>query len=413
MSVLRPYRHWAFSTTSDGISDEISTSPEYWDHYDESIRDDIQSEMNGVSDMPISSQRQWGIPLPVLRCDNCNNLITDKKILRAVRSSIRRGTEHWFRLSVEELLPTDAICINCHSKDFRKESTYIESYFANLLQTLDISDFKKSTNDTAISVAFVPRAAFLKWLGELSVLSVSLQLSRPSKESHPFKHLKLNEIEDAVWETEVQDNILQKYPADVVRLVSISPDLHKVQLERDEGQQLEELAEKYNKQFTQLKEILYKTCELLTDIQKNIDTDTKRTFSLKHDEKVSDELPEQDLHAISLPNQLLSKYEVAYEKRDFFNMWRLLYDFCITDLHYYIGICQDDDTDTAQITPTSIFKIIIQRIAPILPYLAEELYAEVFTSKTSIFEEKWGFLPQIIGDYDTEATWESLKNANH
>ena len=253
ISVLRPFRHWTFTTSAVDEPDEITTSPEYWEHYDEEIRNDIKVEMMGVSDMQISSQRQWGIPLPVLRCDNCNHLITDKKILRTVRSAIRRGAEHWFRLSVEELLPTDATCMNCNSKDFRKESTYIESYFANLLQTLDISDFKKSTQETTTNVTFVPRTPFIKWLGELSVLAVSLQLSRPSKESHPFKHLKLNEIDEVVRDTEIHDGILQKYPADIIRLFSITPDIHQTLQENAEAEQLDTLIERHYQDYESVK----------------------------------------------------------------------------------------------------------------------------------------------------------------
>ena len=265
LSVTRPYRHWLFSITSSDIREELSNCPEYWNHYDDDIREKIQNEIMNVCDMPISSQRQWGIPLPVLRCDNCNNIITDKKILRAVRGSIRRGSEHWFRLSVEELLPADTVCVNCHSKDFRKESTYIESHFANLLQTLDTSDFKKSVMGASTNVAFVPHTPFLRWLGELSMLSASLQMSRPTKESQPFKFLNLIDIAEDVWDTEVQEKILQKYPADVLRLFSIVPDLYQVQLEEDGAEQLEELIAEYNHKYAQLKEILYQAVQLLSE----------------------------------------------------------------------------------------------------------------------------------------------------
>ena len=60
LSVLRPFRHWTFSTIPDSTTNDVTTSPEYWEHYDESIREDIQNAMNGVPDMPITSQRQWG-----------------------------------------------------------------------------------------------------------------------------------------------------------------------------------------------------------------------------------------------------------------------------------------------------------------------------------------------------------------
>ncbi len=412
LSVSRPYRHWMFSIASSDIKQQVSNSLEYWEHYDAEIREDIHSEMMNVSDMPISSQRQWGIPLPILRCDNCNTLITDKKILRAIRSSIRRGSEHWFRLSVEELLPADTVCMNCDSKDFRKESTYIESHFANLLQTLDISDFKKPIIDTSKNVVFVPRAAFLKWLGELSVLAAALKLSRPTRESQPFKHIKLNGIAEEVWETEVQEKFLQKYPADVLRIISIVPDLHQVQLEEDETKQLEKLIEKYNRKYVQLREILYQTAKLLADIQKKWNADTTIAF-LKNQEAVFDALLEPDLLAVSLTNQLLIDVEKAYQDKDFYRMWQLLFDFCRTDLLFYIEFCRakvsKNNSSSAQIALLLISKSILQQFAPIHPFLAEEIFAQINPSAGSIFQNEWDQLPKISQQFDTKAEWESLK----
>ena len=122
--------------------------------------------------------------------------LTDKNTLSAIRNSIQRGFESWFRLSVEELLPTDTHCSNCDSSEFRKEATLIDGHFANLLQIIDNSDFKKALGG-ATSVMFVPQpsssdAEWIKWLAEISVISAALTRSRPIKESQPFKQLKLS-----------------------------------------------------------------------------------------------------------------------------------------------------------------------------------------------------------------------------
>lgn len=411
LSVSRPYRHWMFSTVSTEIIQEVLNSHEYWEHYDDSIRENIYSEMADVIDMPVSSQRQWGIPLPAMRCDNCNSLLADKKIQRAVRSSIRRGSEHWFRLSVEELLPADTACINCQSRDFRKEATYIDSHFANLLQTLDTSDFKKSVMQASTSVVFAPRTAFLKWLGELSVLAASLQLSRPTRESQPFKYLKLNEIAEDVWDTEVQEKHLQKYPPDVLRLISTIPDLHKVQPEEDTTKQLEKLLEKYNKKYTLLKDVLYQALELLTDLQKKANNDTAFTKEFAKD--VYDTLLKQDMLAVSLTSQLLIDVEVVYQKSDFFKMWTLLFDFCHKELQFYIEFCQTKvskkSLNSVQISLSLIVKAVLQRLAPIHPFLAEEIFAQAVNVLGSIFQSKWSQLPKISEQDHTRKEWASLK----
>ena len=417
LSVSRPYRHWFFSLGSSNIKAEIINSQEYWEHYGDNVRDSILSEVAYISEMPVSSERQWGIPLPVLRCDNCNDLISDKKVLRSVRSSIRRGSEHWFRLSVEELLPTDTTCISCHSKDFRKESTYIESHFANLLQTLDNSDFKKSTIESAASVTFAPQAAFLKWLGELSVLSASLQQSRPTKESQPFKNLKFNPIPEEVWETEIQDKFIEKYPADVLRIISLVPDFYKMEIEGDGTQQLETLIKKYNRKYNQLKATLHQTLELQADLQKKRNIEKQETKSNDFDKEMFETLLPTDTIAVSLTYQLVSEIEDAYKKRDFYKMLELLFDFCRKELAFYIIYCRteisDENLESIQLALPAILKPLIQRLAPLMPFLAEAIYAEAFSASTSIFEEKWDELIPIVGDTEIRTEWESLKNVYH
>ncbi len=410
LSVSRPYRHWVFSATSTDIVEEVTTSPEYWEHYNDNLRDEIKTQVLNISDMQISSQRQWGIPFPILRCDNCNHLITDKKILRAVRSSIRRGSEHWFRLSVEELLPTDTQCENCHSKDFRKESTYIESHFANLLQTLDISDFKKSSIDTTTNVVFAPRSAFLKWLGELSVLSASLQLSRPSKESHPFKHLNLNSFDDCNWDPEIEDKYLEEYPADVIRLFSVSTDLCQVPSEVDKTQTLQEIIDHTNKKYNKLRIVLDQVVAYKNNQNKKPDSNNDLFLSDLSNENAADTLSEHDILIITMTNQLLRDIQDVYKKRDFFMMWRMISDFCEIDLLVYIDLCQENDSDSANIVLPVIFKVILQYLAPILPFLAEQTYTKGYSASNSIFEEKLECLPQIFADEKSIEVWDLFRN---
>lgn len=414
-SVSRPYRHWFFSNTSSDVLREVTTSQDYWDHYPEDMQTPIQNEIRNINDMPISSQRQWGVPLPVLRCDNCNDLITDKKILRAVRSSIRRGSEHWFRLSVEELLPTDTVCVNCNSKDFRKESTYIESDFSNLLQTLDSSDFKKPIIDASKNVIFLPKTPFLKWLGELSILSSAMQLSRPSKESQPFKHIMLHHIEEHVWETEVYEEYIQEYPADVIRHVSILPDIHEVPIEGNGKQQLEALIKEYYNKYVQLKDVLSQTVNFLKDLKKRTGADKHRTLADEYEDDPTNVLLEQDKLAISAIRERIQQIEDYYEVSDYAKIWQLLFDFCNADLLFYIDISKteitDDNLDSKYITLSSMLTAILQRLAPIQPFLAEEIHGETY-STSSIFNNQLLEFSHINIQGDTKSRWESLKKTH-
>ena len=416
LSVSRPYRHWVFSNTSSENLEDVTNSEEYWEHYPEDIREPIKSEVLSISEMSISSQRQWGVPLPVLRCDSCNDLITDKKILRAVRSSIRRGSEHWFRLSVEELLPTDTVCFNCHSKDFRKESTYIESNFSNLLQTLDSSDFKKSISESTQNVMFLSKGDFIRWLGELSILSNSLQLSRPSKESHPFKHIRLQETNENVWDMQVTEEYLEEYPADVIRLVTIVPDLHEIPIKGNGKKQLRVLLDEYYNKYIQLKHALHEMGELVCQLQNETKSANPKTPTHEIDDLETDLFSKQDRLAVSVTKLLLMQVETAYEESDFFKIWQLLSDFCQSELPFYIELCKAGITnkknDSIRIATSFILISTLQRLAPLLPFLSEEIYADACSSG-SIFKTQWVQCRQVCEKKDIMCQWENLKKSDH
>ena len=415
-SVSRPYRHWVFSFGASEIKDEVANSLEYWEHYDENLRNLIQGEVANVNELVVSSERQWGIPLPVLRCDNCNELLSDKKILRAVRSSIRRGAEQRFRMSVEELVPAETVCVSCNSREFRKESTYIESYFANLLQALDTSDFKKTAHESCNSIAFVPEAKFIEWLGQLSIISASLQQSRPTKDSHPYKNLRLIPLSDISSDSEIQDSTIEKYPADVIRTVSLGTNL----LNADPGEEIPEYLDsqikKCNRKYMQLKKVLTNAIEVCMKLE---DSENKKRRSRKsfnpNTFKIQD-LKENDVVALSRINVSISSIDKAYQTKEFQNIFDLLSDLCLKEFDQYIQLCQNgltkNDFQSAQSTITAILKVVIQRLAPITPFLAEDLNSAVFTSSKSIFEEKWINLPQTNWNDDMVKEWKTLISKN-
>ncbi len=407
-SVFRPYQHWCFAITGSSITEELNNSKEYWNNYNKRLGGSIRKEMMKVADMRVSSQRRWGIPLPILRCDHCNVPILDKNVLRVVRSAIRGGTEHWFRLSVEELLPTDTSCSNCHAKDFRKELTHIDNYFVNLLQALYSSDFKKGSVESAVSVVFAPRRPFLKWLGELNVLAATLRLSRPIKECHPFKRLQLKNIPEKVWRMEIPDAMLQKYPADVLRLIAIAPDLHKVRAKADGAAQLETLAKRYKRKYTQLKRILQEAAQVYVHFR-------DETSSGATDKSSATTLLSPDTLAVLATKELLADFELAYRENDFYSMWTCLFDFCRADFQCYISLCQIDGADerftSAKIAFEAICSVLLQCFAPLLPFLAEEIHHEMGKTPVSVFLSTRNQLPSVPEQDDAKSEWKALKNA--
>ncbi|MDE0469679.1 MAG: class I tRNA ligase family protein [Candidatus Poribacteria bacterium] len=452
LAVFRPCSKWVFSISENRATAQLLNAQEYWDNYGDTEHKDIRDVQNAVlnfGDLQVSAQRQWGMPLPILLCDQCDEPLTDKNTLNAIRNSIQRGFEFWFRLSVEELLPADTRCLNCNSSDFRKEATLIDSHFANLLQIIDNSDFKKPLGGHT-SVMFVPQtdtadSKWTEWLAEISVISAALSRSRPIKESQPFKQLKLNTMPKIDSDIQIEDAFLNKYPADVARLVAITPS---VGTEQVDHKQLEKLAKDYSVQYQQLQGLLEDISDCLSDFLQN-GNETKNASGKKGKDKkqgkqeveainleamrmeetgaaATDEIASTDSLAIAVTAQFLQGVRQTYQDANFYEMWTMLTDFCENDLRFYVQTVKSRPAETLHAAQTALSQIgtaLLQRLAPLVPFLAEHFYPRISTEGVagnhSIFQKNWHLLLPVDGQIlhisgieedKAKAEWEVLKN---
>ena len=436
LAVFRPCSKWVFSISKNHATVQLLNAQEYWDNYGDTEHKDIQDVQNAVLNfggLQVSAQRQWGMPLPILLCDQCDEPLTDKNTLNAIRNSIQRGFEFWFRLSVEELLPADTRCLNCNSSDFRKEATLIDSHFANLLQIIDNSDFKKPLGGHT-SVMFVPQtdiadSKWTEWLAEISVISAALSRSRPIKESQPFKQLKLNTMPEVNSEIEVEDAFLNKYPADVARLVAINPSVGTEQVDQ---KHLEKLAKDYSVQYQLLQGLLEDiSTQLKNDGQSSVispdeDDPVERESSSTDNRQLITDNYSIDSLAIIVTAQFLQEVQQAYQDANFYGMWTILTDFCESDLRFYVSTVKSRPAETLHAAQTILSQIgtaLLQRFAPLTPFLAEHFYPLISTEGVagnhSIFQKNWHLLSPVDGQTlhisdietdDAKAEWEVLKN---
>jgi len=81
-------------------------------------------------DWCVSRQRVWGVPIIVFYCESCNEAILEKRFLDHVVAIFEReGSDAWFRMTAEELMPQGAECPRCQTKSFRKETDILDVWF--------------------------------------------------------------------------------------------------------------------------------------------------------------------------------------------------------------------------------------------------------------------------------------------
>jgi isoleucyl-tRNA synthetase len=355
--LFRPVQQWIFPSNDDHLKHRVLHSDEYWTNYSQADTEWIKQAIRELLDLPVSCERGWGIPIPVFQCGRCGHQLSDARIIKAIRELIsRRGTGVWFKLGVEDLLPPDTVCPNCGTKEFQKESTFLDSRFAVLLNAINHSDAKKNKSELMNVYFFVPDR-FRKWFAQLVLTSIAIY------DTVPFQKLELIQIGSNIQSVEISESWLDKYPKDVLRILGIHPDF-----DRSSADAL----------IHQCKET-YKGIQILFRSMLSVLSD----LNPREHKLPLDNLLPLDALALSVTNEVLQSVDLAYQQHRFHQAWSILSDFCESDLYrFYLPMLEERvkapegllEKRSGQTALWEILHVLIQRFAPITPFLAEQIH---------------------------------------
>ena len=330
--------------------------------------DRMKAMIRERADWCISRQRRWGLPIPVFYCKDCGKPVcTDETIARISELFGQHGSNIWFELDADELVPEGFTCPHCGGKHFDKETDTLDGWFDS-----GSTHFASMQRDQG----FWPATVYLEGLDQYrgwfqsSLLTAVGALGRGAPFEQCVTHGWTVDGEGRAMHKSLgngvdPEDVFKKYGADICRLWAGSADYH-VDV-RCSDAIFQQLSQNYLKFRNTAKFCL----DNLVDFDPNTLTKPK-------------DMQELDRWAVTKLNALLEKCEQAYQDYEFLTVSHAINEFCVVTLSsLYLDIVKDrlycDAKDSAarksaQSALWMILDAMTKEFAPILAFTCNEIW---------------------------------------
>lgn len=340
----------------------------------------IKGMVRDRSDWCISRQKTWGVPIPIVYCNDCGKAIVNDETIKAISDLYRKeGSDAWFKYDASEIIPSSVKC-ECGCSNFTKETDILDVWFDSGVTHTAVMDERPELSSPA-DLYLEGADQYRGWFQSSLLTSVVMTGKAPYKSvcTHGWvvdgegkaMHKSLgNGIEPR--------EIYEKNGADILRLWAASSDYHSdIRISKEI---LAQLSEAYKK--------IRNTARYILGNLSN-----QGGFDINKDAVSYDKMPELDKWAIMKLDNLINKVNEAYNNFDFHIVFHSIHNFCVIDMsNFYLDIikdrlyCEAPDSELRRSAQTVMYKIlsaIARLLAPILSFTADEI---------------WKYMPKAEGD---------------
>ncbi len=370
----------------------------------------IKNMVNMRSDWCISRQRRWGVPIPILYCEDCGKPIVNDVTIKAISDMFRKeSSDSWYIKEPSEFIPEGVKC-ECGCGKFRKEMDIFDVWF-----------------DSGCShAAVLEERPELSWPADLYLegcdqyrgwFQASILTSVATKGVAPYKAVcthgwvvdgKGQQMHKSKGNQMFPEEVIKAYGADVLRLWVSSLDYHSdIRVSKE---MLAQLSESYRKIRNTARYILGNLGD-----GKGFDPDTEMVPLEK--------LSELDRWALARLDGVIEKVKASYEAMDYYLAYHAIISFCVVDMsNFYLDIVKDTlycaaekstERKAVQTTMYLILDALVRLVAPILSFTADEIWQFMPHRKTDdIRSAVFNPMPEktgVVTGAEFDAKWNKIR----
>jgi isoleucyl-tRNA synthetase len=329
----------------------------------------IYSMVEGRPDWCLSRQRSWGVPLTVISCKSCGEVVKSKAVVAKIDELfVKEGADAWFSHDVKDFLVDGCTCKECGATEFEKENDVLDVWFDSGVSHAAVCEQREELR--------APADLYLEGSDQhRGWFQSSLLTSTGTREQAPYKGVLTHgyvvdghgkKMSKSVGNVVVPAEVIEKYGAEILRLWVSSEEY------RDDIKVSDEILKQVSDSYRKIRNTIRYFLGNLDDFQ-------PKTHSVSFSE-----LPELDRWALAKFEELKSKVTKGYEKYEFHSIYQALNYFCGTTMSsFYLDILKDrlytsgTDSHLRRSAQTVLYRILeglLRLMNPILCFTAAEAW---------------------------------------
>ena len=336
-------------------------------------RERIHNMIEFRPDWCISRQRQWGVPIMALLCEDCGEAWNDPNWMRDLCDRFAKhptGCDYWYEAELSEIVPEGLACPHCGGNHWKRETDILDVWF-------DSGTSFAAVLEQRPELAY-PADLYLEGSDQhRGWFHSSLLVSEGTRQRAPYKAVLTHgyvvdgegrKMSKSIGNTIAPQELIEKFGAEIVRLWVSSVEYREDIRISDEI--LGRLVDAYRR--------IRNTCRFILGNLEGFGKDDLLPLN---------ELLPLDRFAIDAAARVHDRVQQAYMDFDFHKVYHTLHNYCVTDLSsMYLDVLKDRlyasgpasaERRSAQTALWHILGLLLRDMAPVLSFTSEEIFAHL------------------------------------